>query len=71
MPAQLRELQTLLRQRHLFAGAVDGTYGAALRAAIEAYEKTEGLPVTGLATHALLKRLGGGAERPKHVRAKS
>jgi hypothetical protein len=70
-PAQLRELQTLLLQRHLFAGTVDGTYGAPLRTAIEAYEKAEGIPVTGLATQALLKRLGGGTERPKHVRAKS
>ena len=70
-PTQLRELQTLLLHRHLFAGAVDGTFGAALRAAIEAYEKVEGLPVTGLATQTLLKRLGGGAERPKSLRAKS
>jgi protease YdgD len=70
-PAQLRELQTLLRQRQIFSGALDGTYGAALRSAIEAYEKAEGLPVTGLATHTLLKRLGGGAERGRPLRAKS
>ena len=70
-PAQLRELQTLLRQRQIFSGAIDGTYGAALRSAIEAYEKAEGLPVTGLATHALLKRLGGGAERGRPLRARS
>jgi protease YdgD len=68
-PVQLRELQTLLRQRQLFDGKVDGIYSAALRAAIEAYEKAEGLPVTGLATHALLKRLGGGAAKSR--RAKS
>ena len=40
-------------------------------AAIEAYEKAEGLPVTGLATLALLKRLGGGlvpVERAKAPR---
>jgi protease YdgD len=70
-PAQVRELQTLLKGRQLFAGKVDGNYGAELRAAIEAYEKAEGLPVTGLATLAILKRLGGGAapvERAKGPR---
>jgi protease YdgD len=68
-PAQLRELQTQLQHRDLFDGKVDGTYSADLRAAIEAYEAAEGLPVTGLATHALLKRLGGGTA--KLPRAKS
>jgi Putative peptidoglycan binding domain/Trypsin-like peptidase domain len=71
-PAQVRELQTLLKGRQLFAGKVDGNYGADLRAAIEAYERAEGLPVTGLATLAILKRLGGSgavpAERPKGPR---
>ena len=44
----------------------------ALKAAIEAYEKAEGLPVTGLATLALLQRLGGGAtvERAKEPKGK-
>jgi hypothetical protein len=69
--AQVRELQTLLKARHLFDGKVDGTYGADLRDAIESYEKAEGLAVTGLATVALLKRLGGGlvpVERAKAPR---
>ena len=48
--AQVRELQTLLKARQLFDGKVDGTYSADLRDAIEAYEKAEGLAVTGLAT---------------------
>jgi hypothetical protein len=62
----MRELQTRLKQRHLFDGKIDGTYGPALRAAIEAFEKKEGLPVTGLATQALLKKLGGvAAEKGK------
>lgn len=69
--AQIRELQAALKQRQLYAGPVDGTYGPTLRVAIEAFEKAEGLAVTGLATQALLKRLGGAsAERPK-ARAKS
>jgi hypothetical protein len=59
-PAQVRELQSLLKGRQLFDGKVDGNYGAELRLAIEAYEKAEGLQVTGLATVAILKRLGGG-----------
>jgi protease YdgD len=68
-PAQVRELQTLLKGRQLFAGKVDGNYGAELRTAIEAYETAEGLAVMGLATMAILKRLGGsGVVEPKPVR---
>ena len=71
-PAQIRELQVAMKARRLFFGAIDGAYGAALRAAIEAYERAQGLAVTGLATRALLKRLGGGAaERAKARPAKS
>jgi V8-like Glu-specific endopeptidase len=70
-PAQVRELQAALKQQQFYAGPVDGTYGATLRAAIEAYEQAEGLPVTGLATQALLKRLGGGAADKGKPRAKS
>ena len=68
----MRELQGLLAQRQLYSGPVDGNYGATLKTAIEAYEKAEGLPVTGLATLALLQRLGGGvaAERVKEPRGK-
>jgi protease YdgD len=66
--AQVRELQTLLKERQYFTGRIDGTYGEALRVAIESYERAEGLPVTGLATVAILKRLGGGAGEHKTVR---
>jgi Putative peptidoglycan binding domain/Trypsin-like peptidase domain len=62
---QIRELQTLLKQRHLFAGSIDGSYGAPLRTAIEAFEAAQGLPVTGLATVDILKRLGGGTSSEK------
>jgi protease YdgD len=62
--AQVRELQMLLKQHNVFAGRADGTYGAELRSAIEAYEKAEGMQVTGLATVVLLKRLGGGKATP-------
>ncbi len=57
--ADVRALQGLLAQRHHYAGPIDGHYGAALKGAIEAYEKAEGLAVTGLATAAILQRLGG------------
>jgi Putative peptidoglycan binding domain/Trypsin-like peptidase domain len=60
-PGEMRELQALLARRQLYSGPVDGNYDAALKAAIEAYEKAEGLAVTGLATEALLQRLGGSA----------
>jgi Putative peptidoglycan binding domain len=66
-PAAIRALQRSLQRRELYAGAIDGTYGASLRAAIAAYESAEGLPVTGLATATLLHRLAG--ERPALPRA--
>jgi V8-like Glu-specific endopeptidase len=70
---QMRELQGLLAQRQLYSGPMDGNYGAELKTAIEAYEKAEGLTVTGLATVAILQRLGGGvaAERGKVRRGKT
>ena len=70
-PAQMRELQAALKQRHLYAGPLDGGYGPTLRAAIEAYEKTHAMTVTGLPTQALLKRLNGPAEKGKSRPAKS
>jgi protease YdgD len=57
-PEKMRELQTMLKRRDLYSGPVDGTYGPSLRAAIETYEAAHGMPVTGLATQALMKRLG-------------
>jgi protease YdgD len=63
-PAQVRELQTALRDLKLYSGPIDGTYRAGLRQAIEAFETIHALPVTGLATRALLKRITpAGAER--------
>lgn len=67
--AQIRDLQTALKQRQLYDGAIDGTYGPGLRVAIEAYEKAQGLTVTGLATQALLKRLNGAAAEKGKGRA--
>ena len=61
--AQIRELQELLRGRGHFTAKSDGTYGPALKTAIEAYERVAGEPVTGLATQALVQRLTQDAQR--------
>lgn len=53
----LRELQELLTVRGHYRGRLDGAYGPTLKGAIEAYEKADGMPVTGLATDALRNRL--------------
>jgi protease YdgD len=63
----MRELQAHLRQQNFYQGKLDGTFGAALRSAIEAYEEARALPVTGLATPTLLMRLSG--ENPSHAPA--
>jgi Putative peptidoglycan binding domain/Trypsin-like peptidase domain len=72
-PVQMRELQRLLAERRHYSGPVDGNYGEPVKAAIEAYEKAEGLAVTGLATTTLLQRLGGGVamERAKELKGKA
>jgi peptidoglycan hydrolase-like protein with peptidoglycan-binding domain len=68
-PAQVRELQSALRERKFYSGPIDGSYRAGLRQAIEAFEKAHGLPVTGLATHALLKRVTPAGTERKAARA--
>ncbi len=55
----MKDLQERLRQQNFYEGKIDGTFGASLRSAIEAYEEAKALPVTGLATPALLLRLSG------------
>ena len=55
--AEIRALQTTMQRHALYAGPIDGSYAAGLRAAIAAYESAHGMMVTGLATQALLRRL--------------
>ncbi len=55
--ARLRELQVLLAGWGYYMGPKDGVYGAAMREAIRAFERSEGRPETGLATEALARRL--------------
>lgn len=47
----VRELQYRLTWAGVFDRRVNGRFGKATRAAVEAYQKQEGLPVTGVATH--------------------
>ncbi|MFZ8321350.1 peptidoglycan-binding domain-containing protein, partial [Staphylococcus aureus] len=45
-PAQIRDLQKALRQHGDYHGPLDGQFSAALRTAIESYERAQGLTVT-------------------------
>ena len=70
----MKHLQVLLAARGLYAGTADGVYGPQLRAAIEAFEREENKPVTGLATTVLLQRLNAtaaGAAKPAVMRIES
>lgn len=53
----IRQLQEHLAALGFYGGRADGDYGPVLKAAVVAYEKARGLPVTGLATAPLLSRL--------------
>lgn len=63
--ADIRDLQRRLAEAGDYAGPVDGTYGPALKSAIETYEKRSNRAVTGIASDALLKQLrqSGSAKR--------
>jgi protease YdgD len=65
----IRRLQTRLKDLHHYTGALDGSYGPLMKAAIEDFQRTHGQPVTGLATvelFDLIMREGPAAE-PKPV----
>jgi peptidoglycan hydrolase-like protein with peptidoglycan-binding domain len=46
-PTLIADLQRALSERGLYRGKIDGISGSRTRAAISAYEKSQGLPVTG------------------------
>jgi V8-like Glu-specific endopeptidase len=52
--ASMKELQGTLTKSGHYNGPLDGSYGIALRTAIAAFEAAERLPVTGIASEALL-----------------
>jgi V8-like Glu-specific endopeptidase len=58
----IRDLQTRLTTRGFYSGKIDGAYGQGVKAAIEAYERANQMPVTGLASARLLSRLTAEAE---------
>jgi hypothetical protein len=53
----MKSLQDQLQSMQLYDGAIDGAYGPQLRQAILSYEELSRLPVTGLATTTLIRRL--------------
>ncbi|MBS0243661.1 MAG: peptidoglycan-binding protein, partial [Proteobacteria bacterium] len=53
----MRDLQLRLSEQRFYQSKVDGSYGPLLKTAIESFERASRLPVTGLATADLLKRL--------------
>jgi lytic murein transglycosylase len=57
--ADRKEIQERLTAAGFDTKGADGVVGKGTRAAIEAYERASGLPVTGTATRALLARLRG------------
>jgi peptidoglycan hydrolase-like protein with peptidoglycan-binding domain len=62
-PKIVAEIQHALAVKKFYAGAADGIAGSRTRAAISAYEKSAGLPVTGIATADLLQRLRAPAKQ--------
>jgi Putative peptidoglycan binding domain/Trypsin len=53
----IRLVQDQLQALQLYDGAVDGSYGPQLRTAISTFELQSRLPITGLATTSLVRRL--------------
>jgi len=72
MPAydreMVREIQEELRARGYYRGAIDGLYGRSTRAAIEQFQRDEGLSVTGLPSQDLLLYLRRTSTRPGAMR---
>jgi peptidoglycan hydrolase-like protein with peptidoglycan-binding domain len=54
---QIKDVQQLLLTRKYYSGPIDGTYGPALKTAIEAFEARQKWPQTGLASKRILTAL--------------
>jgi len=63
--AQVREIQQLLAKLNLDAGRANGRLGRRTRAAIASFQQSQGLPVTGWPSAALLEALRTAAEPPR------
>jgi peptidoglycan hydrolase-like protein with peptidoglycan-binding domain len=55
-----KAVQTVLKELNLYDGTVDGLSGPGTRRAVEAYQRTVGLPVTGTIDAKLLEQLDTG-----------
>jgi len=58
--ARIRELQSALKARGFYNGAIDGILGPQTNAAIEAYQRSVGIPHTGFLTMDTVNSLLGG-----------
>ncbi len=59
---QVKTLQTKLKRWGYYGGAVDGKYGAATKAAVQYFQRRNGLTADGVAGSATLKALGMSAQ---------
>lgn len=53
----MKQLQRELQRHSLYNFRIDGAYGRRTREAIVSFERANGMPITGLATAAILKRI--------------
>jgi hypothetical protein len=64
---EMMRLQTELQERGLYSGVVDGQMGRGMRNAILEFEKSARLPLTGLPTKALLRRMDEDGVKASHT----
>lgn len=55
---EVEEIQRVLQEWGLFKGQITGYFGTATETALKAYQKANGLPQTGIADDATLKKMG-------------
>lgn len=55
---EVKAIQEALKERGLYSGAVDGTFGSATAEAVKRFQKQQGLTADGIAGAQTLKRLG-------------
>lgn len=55
---EVEEIQRVLRERGLFSGEITGYFGTATETALKAFQRGSGLPETGVADEATLKKMG-------------
>ena len=55
---EVEEIQRVLQEWGLFKGEITGYFGTATESALKQYQKSNGLPQTGIADEATLKKMG-------------